>query len=347
MRPANTCPTPFGLSAGADTAITYLERRLGAIEDPYTMAIVAYALALGGSADADSAYDRLMSMSAQDENGLHWGGGTGGEGLTTAVETTGYATLALLERGDRISAAAAARWLVSQRNPQGGFGSTQDTVVGLQALIGFAARAQAQRRYDRHAVVRRVEQADRGQRRQRGCGPDRRCPDGEERTDGDTLRITTEGDGDVVVQVVSRFNMPEVDADAVEVFSIDVDYSAHHVEVDDRISVAVEVQFTPLTPANAEWWLSTCRSQPGFAPVTETLDALVEENHKLKRYEVAGRKVVLYIEDMQPNESIALEFESVALHPVQAQPVTSQVYSYYSPHWRAQTLGQSVAVGSQ
>ncbi len=340
-------PDSDRVSAGADTAITYLERRLGAIEDPYTMAIVAYALALGGSADADSAYDRLMSMSAQDENGLHWGGDTGGEGLTTAVETTGYAALALLERGDRISAAAAARWLVSQRNAQGGFGSTQDTVVGLQALIGFAARAKLNvdmtvtlsfdewsRQIEVNAANADVVQiVD--------------VPVGEERTDGDALRITTEGDGDVVVQVVSRFNMPEVDADAVEVFTIDVDYSAHHVEVDDRISVAVEVQFTPLTPANAGMVVVDVSIPTGFAPVTETLDALVEENHKLKRYEVAGRKVVLYIEDMQPNESIALEFEAVALHPVQAQPVTSQVYSYYSPHWRAQTLGQSVAVGSQ
>ena len=205
-------PDSDRVSAGAGTAITYLERRLGAIEDPYTMAIVAYALALGGSAYADSAYDRLMSMSAQDENGLHWGGDTGGEGLTTAVETTGYAALALLERGDRISSAAAARWLVSQRNAQGGFGSTQDTVVGLQALIDFAARAKLNvdmtvtlsfdewsRQIEVNAANADVVQiVD--------------VPVGEERTDGDTLRITTEGDGDVVVQVVSRFNMPEVDA---------------------------------------------------------------------------------------------------------------------------------------
>ena len=57
------------------------------------------------------------------------------------METTGYAVLALLERGDRVSASSAARWLVSQRNAFGGFGSTQDTVVGLQALIQFATHA--------------------------------------------------------------------------------------------------------------------------------------------------------------------------------------------------------------
>ena len=61
-------------------------------------------------------------------------------GRSAAVETTGYAALALLERGDMISASNAGRWLVNQRNAYGGYGSTQDTVVGLQALTRFAVQ---------------------------------------------------------------------------------------------------------------------------------------------------------------------------------------------------------------
>ena len=40
----------------------------------------------------------------------------------------------LLEHGDQLNASRGARWLVGQRNASGGFGSTQDTVVGLHAL---------------------------------------------------------------------------------------------------------------------------------------------------------------------------------------------------------------------
>nr|HID15150.1 hypothetical protein [Anaerolineae bacterium] len=40
-------------------------------------------------------------------------------------------------------ASRAARWLVAQRNAFGGFNSTQDTVVGLQALTAFAATGRA------------------------------------------------------------------------------------------------------------------------------------------------------------------------------------------------------------
>ena len=89
---------------------------------------------LGGSLKAPEAHERLMDMATGDEEGLHWGDIAG-------VETAGYAVLALLERGDAFNASRAVRWLVGQRNAQGGFGSTQDTVIGLQALIASATNA--------------------------------------------------------------------------------------------------------------------------------------------------------------------------------------------------------------
>ena len=77
------------------------------------------------------------------------GGAAGGEPLpidpapidiipSLDIEATGYATLALIESGDRVDASRSAKWLVGQRNSQGGFGSTQDTVVALQALTEYS-----------------------------------------------------------------------------------------------------------------------------------------------------------------------------------------------------------------
>ena len=135
--------------AGADLAIGYLENQLDEIDDPYTMAIVSYALELGKSSRADDAYDQLLSMAIRDENGLHWEGPEGelssgrtGTGTSVAVENTGYAVLALLEHGDSANAGEAVGWLVSQRNAYGGFYSTQDTVVGLQALFQYSVHIQ-------------------------------------------------------------------------------------------------------------------------------------------------------------------------------------------------------------
>ena len=55
------------------------------------------------------------------------------------VEMTGYMLLSMV-RDDAFfaRAPAVAKWLLSQRNALGGFSSTQDTVVALQALSAYA-----------------------------------------------------------------------------------------------------------------------------------------------------------------------------------------------------------------
>jgi CD109 antigen len=82
----------------------------------------------------------------------------------------------------------------------------------------------------------------------------------------------------------------------------------------------------------------------GFAAVGETLDEAVRRDARLKRYEVAGRKVIFYIQDMHQGESISLEFEARALYPVKAKAVASRAYAYYSPDVSAETLGPDVTV---
>ena len=82
----------------------------------------------------------------------------------------------------------------------------------------------------------------------------------------------------------------------------------------------------------------------GFEPVRETVAALVAENDNIKRFEVAGRKVILYIEDMLPGETVSFEFEARAKYPVRAKEVVSQVYSYYRPEHRGETLGGAMTV---
>ena len=338
-----------GETSEANAAVRYLEGRLTEIDAPYTMAIVAYALSLADSGAAGDAHQKLMSMSIQDKNGLRWGdspevakrGSAPGPVSNTAVETTGYATLALMQYGDRANASNAARWLVSQRNAFGGFGSTQDTVVGLQALIDFAAAAKFD--VDMAVTLRsgdwtktvRVNEAN---------------ADVVQILDVPivgSLRMSAKGNGEVLLQVVRRFNRPEVDRTKIEMFRIDVDYDADRIEVDDLISVTAEVEFTPPVPLEAGMVVLDVSIPTGFAPVAETVKALVDEDPRIKRYEVAGRKVILYIEDLLPNRPMRMQFEAVALYPVRAQPVVSQVYSYYTPEWKGESLGRSVTIGSR
>jgi CD109 antigen len=61
-------------------------------------------------------------------------------GSSTDTEMTAYALLAFIEAGRSMESLQIFKWLISQRNDHGGFKSTQDTVVGLQALSKFAGQ---------------------------------------------------------------------------------------------------------------------------------------------------------------------------------------------------------------
>lgn len=61
-----------------------------------------------------------------------------GQSKTLNIEITSYGLLALLEANKITESFPYFKWLLSQRNDQGGFEGTQDTVVGLQALAKFA-----------------------------------------------------------------------------------------------------------------------------------------------------------------------------------------------------------------
>ena len=339
-----------GDSVSAAGAVSYLEERLDSMEVPYTMAITAYALELSGSQLRGQAYEKLMSMAQEDDNGaLYWNGGgppiePAGTGQprhgnrSAAIEATGYALLALLGHDDLANASRASKWLVGQRNALGGFGSTQDTIVSLHGLTAFSTKV----RSDVDMTV--VLESDTWRREVR-IGP--------ENADvlqtiqvplGDAIAVTAEGKGDAVLQSVLRYNVPERRTEIEDVFDITVDYGTDHVEVDDLITVTASVAFTPPSPIEAGMVVLDVAVPTGFEPVRETVAALVAENDNLKRFEVAGRKVILYIEDMLPGETVSFEFEARAKYPVRAKEVVSQVYSYYRPEHRGETLGGAMTV---
>ena len=143
--------------------------------------------------------------------------------------------------------------------------------------------------------------------------------------------------------------MPEAEREAAEMFRIEVDYGADHVTVDDLIDISATLTFSPPPGLNvgAGMVVLDVAVPTGFAPEDESVRAMVEALPQVKRREIAGRKVIFYIEDLVPGEPLSLRFQARAQYPVRAQPGTSQVYSYYTPQWRGETLGGGVVVAEK
>ena len=342
-----------GDTVGSAKAISYLEDQIDSIERAYVMTLVTYALEKGNSPLKDQAFEKMMSMAKEDENGLYWGDELEPLPLeeedmmpqfsphqtnTAAIEATGYATLAMVEHGDAMNASRAAKWLVSKRNALGGYGSTQDTVVALEALTAFGTGARAD--IDLDIEVETATGTTKLTLNQANFDVLQIV----EIPVNDTITIKTEGKGEAIAQVVKRFNLPEASETEQDILKIDVTYDATEVAVNDLITVSVHLSFNPPEPMEAGMTVLDISIPTGFVPVTDTIAELVEQNENFKRYEIAGRKVIFYIENLLPGDVLDFSFEAQAVYPVKAKGVSSQAYSYYQPEINGETLGSDIIV---
>ncbi|MEE8194153.1 MAG: alpha-2-macroglobulin family protein, partial [Dehalococcoidales bacterium] len=284
-----------GETTSSARAVDYLEAGLAEMDNPYTVAITAYALELARSDKSDDAYQRLMELAQEDEDGLHWGSGEGilpqqpmDYDRSADIEATAYATLALTKHGDAFNASRAAKWLVSRRNAYGGFGSTQDTVITLQALTEYSTGTRAD--VDLVISIKAGEQETELRINQDNFDVLQIV----EVPINETVEIKASGKGEAIVQVVRRFNLPQAE-DGEQALKIGVDYDATQVEVNDLVTISVELEFAPPVPMEAGMIVLDISVPTGFLPLAESIAEVVAKEGKIKRYEIAGRKVIFYI----------------------------------------------------
>ncbi|XP_071793986.1 alpha-2-macroglobulin-like isoform X2 [Asterias amurensis] len=129
-----------------------LENAADNLVDTYATAQLAYASALTGHRDTPSLMSTLDELAVVEGNLKHWVSNRNDSAEFSTyyrasqqaqeIEMTAYVLLASIEympiQQARVTGSQIARWLVSQRSSNGGFSSTQDTVVGLQALAAYA-----------------------------------------------------------------------------------------------------------------------------------------------------------------------------------------------------------------
>jgi len=106
----------------------------------------------------------------------------------------------------------------------------------------------------------------------------------------------------------------------------------------------VNLEYNPPLPIKAEMVVLDISVPTGFAAVEDSVAAVIDSNDQIKRYEIAGRKVIFYIEDMMPGDEISFSFDVKALYPVKAKGVASQAYSYYNPEIKSETLSAGIVV---
>lgn len=335
-----------------EKAQRYLEDNLDDFkDDSYALAIGALALKKVGSDRAEDAIDSLIGIAKDDDNGIYWGDAPSvveprydiameprhiqpGK----SVETTAYVALALIEAKNPV-ANNAVKWIVSQRNSQGGFSSTQDTVVAFKALI---ATAIGQGR-DVDASISVIADGEE-------IGKFRVNPDNfdvlqikEIPEDMAEIEISMDGKGEVNYQVVKKFNINLSRITIENDMELDVVYDTKDVSVNDIVKVNVKVKYTGKGDSTGMMIVDV--SVPtGFAAVQDSLDSLVENYDEITKIEKAGRKIIIYVDDLPRGKELKFSIRVKARFPVKAIIQPSKAYAYYKPEITAESKGGNIVV---
>uniref|UniRef100_A0A669E1D4 Complement C4B (Chido/Rodgers blood group) n=1 Tax=Oreochromis niloticus TaxID=8128 RepID=A0A669E1D4_ORENI len=125
---------------------SYLLSHLAELQHPYAIAITAYCLSvcLPEGTDHSRTWAKLQAGAVKTkDNCTFWPSDENQKVDAITVETTAYALLTAVQLGHMKEADEIACWLNSQENYYGGFKSTQDTLVALEALAEYELKKSA------------------------------------------------------------------------------------------------------------------------------------------------------------------------------------------------------------
>jgi uncharacterized protein YfaS (alpha-2-macroglobulin family) len=345
-------PTAYLTWALAETgdanpkAIGYLKSNWDKAEDAYTLATVANAFSAymdiadtyAGIPEADQVFDKLIKMAKEEDGKIHWESGkstvTFSHGQAADLETTALATLALIKSGrhsDTVSKALA--YIVSAKDPNGTWHSTQATILCLKALISSLKNTTQD-------VDAKVTVMINGQKAgefsvDKDNSDVLRQVDGKEfvREGENTIELQFEGKGSMLYDISSKYYLPwdKRPTDAKKIMSIDVNYDRTQLDKDEIITNRVKVGFNGAGAANMV--IVDLGIPPGFDALTEDLDKLTESK-LIQKYSSTNRQIIAYLDKVEAGKPIEFSYRLKARFPLRAQTPRSVVYQYYNPEIR-------------
>ncbi|NXC13935.1 OVOS protein, partial [Corythaeola cristata] len=317
---------------------TASEKNIGGV---YTQALMAYAFCLAGKAEKCESFLRELQKSAKEVDGSqHWEQEERSpsekspsfldHAPSAEVEITSYVLLALHYKPNRnqedlTKASGIVQWIIRQQNPYGGFSSTQDTVIALQAL---AAYGEATYNSVTQNVVKitskkpfeRVFFVNNENRLLLQQTPLPEVPG--------KYSLKVNGSGCVLMQTALRYNihLPE----GAFGFSLSVQTSNASCPLDRpaKFDIVLRSSYTGKR-SSSNMVIIDVKMLSGFVPVKSSLDKLID-GHTVMQVENKKNHVLLYLENILRKKrkeiTFSVEQDFVVTHP---KPAPVQIYDYY------------------
>ncbi|XP_065278856.1 alpha-2-macroglobulin-like protein 1 [Emys orbicularis] len=311
--------------------------RESSTSDLYTQALLAYAFGLAGSTELRGTLLQSLAQHSVSAGGqLHWQRKVkalpspyGNQAPSAEVEMTAYVLLAYLSlpnvsAADMATATQIVRWLSKQQNPYGGFASTQDTVVALQALAKYAALT-----YSTSGAVSVTVSSQAGARQQFHVENANRLVLQRAALQEIPGQYTVQasGKGCVFVQLTLRYNVPPPKSAATFDLRVETEPKECTESARSRFSLVLHARYSGERPAT-NMAIIEVKLPSGYIPVKSSLRQL-EKQRLVKRLEVQNDQVTLYLDELT-KEASSFTFSLEQDFPVKnlrAAPV--RLYDYY------------------
>jgi hypothetical protein len=159
------------------------------------------------------------------------------------------------------------------------------------------------------------------------------------------ISIAYRGEGAPLYQIVARYFMPWTEIHNAparqEPLSITVAYDKTTLAANETASVTATIKNQ--TDMRAEMPLIDLGIPPGFTVITDDLDT-AKDRGVIDKYTLTGRQIIVYMQKLDPNQSVTLTYQLKAKYPIKAKTPLSKVYPYYNPEQVSVSQPQEIDV---
>uniref|UniRef100_A0A8C9XGA6 Alpha-2-macroglobulin-like n=1 Tax=Sander lucioperca TaxID=283035 RepID=A0A8C9XGA6_SANLU len=318
-----------------NASLSCLKESISNLSNTYTTALLAYVFTLAGDMETrDHLLKHLDAVVLQEGGFLHWSQTATETSASLSVEISSYVLLAKLSASPTVEdlsyASRIVRWLTSQQNYYGGFSSTQDTVVALQALALYSTLV-----FSPEGSSTVTVQSPSGQL-MFDVNQNNKLLYQEKQLQDVTGKYSLEvkGTACAAIQISLVYNIP-TPAD-VTTLSVEVKPEADCTSKRPKLSLTLTSLYSG-KESSTNMVILDIKMLSGFVPDPESLNML-KGALLVDRVEQKEDHVLVYIRELPKNTGINHSLKLIQEHQVEnLKPAVVKIYDYYQPSDQSDT----------
>uniref|UniRef100_UPI0037E81E65 alpha-2-macroglobulin-like n=1 Tax=Semicossyphus pulcher TaxID=241346 RepID=UPI0037E81E65 len=310
-------------------SLSCMNETIDDLSNTYATALRAYVFTLAGDMNIRAKLLTHLDIVAVKEGGsIHWTQTATDKSLS--VEISSYVLLAILSANPSVQELGYAhrivRWLSSQQNYYGGFSSTQDTVVALQALALYSTLVFSPEGASSVSVLSPSGQLD------FAVNTDNKLLYQEQVLQDMTgkYKVEVKGNACASVQISHHFNIPTPVQN--NTLSVDLSTGATCGVLTNRPTMNLKMKcLYSGQESSSNMVILDVRMLSGFTPHPDSLKKLKGEQN-VERVEHNDDHVLVYLKELSKGVPISYKLQLIQeLLVSDLKPAVVKIYDYYQP----------------